>query len=141
MRVWRELIAAIDAPPAADRTTEVVAADETTAPQIRRTVDMLLAQAQVPAEPGTVQGPLPGIPEGLLGPVEIVNIEGTDLFIIQGNPRDVARAMEVIRQIQEMSRVSEPQIVVRPLANVDSQAIADAASQLFAPRPRKAATR
>ena len=133
LRAWRELLAAIDAPPAADRSTEVIAADETAAPQIRRTVDLLLAQAQVPAEPGTVQGPLPGIPEGLLGPVEIVNIEGTDLFIIQGNPRDVERALQVIEQIQEMSRVSEPQIVVRPLANIDSQAIAALLTQLFAP--------
>jgi hypothetical protein len=127
LRAWREILTAIDAPVAADRTTEVVVADEATAPRVRQTVNMLLAQAQAPAGEGALQGPLPGIPEGLLGPVEIVNIEGTDLFIVQGN-----RALEVIRQIQEMTRVSEPQIVVRPLANVDSQAIATLLGQLFA---------
>jgi general secretion pathway protein D len=45
----------------------------------------------------------------------------------------VARAMDIIRQIQEMTRVSEPQIVVRPLEHVDAQAIATLLSQLFAP--------
>jgi type II secretion system protein D len=133
LRAWRELLAAVDAPPAADRTTEVVAAETKAAPQIRKTVDLLLAQAQVPAGPGGVQGPLPGIPEGLLGPVEIVNIQGTDLFIIQGNPRDVERALQIIQQIQEMSRVSEPQIVVRPLKNVDAGAMSALLAQLFAP--------
>ncbi len=134
LRAWRELLAAVDAPVGADSATEVIAADESTAPRVRRTVEMMLAQAQVPAAgPGepSVQSILPGIPEGLLGPVEIVNIEGTDLFIIQGNPRDVERALSVIRQIQEMSRVSEPQVVVRPLAHVDSQAIAVLLTQLF----------
>lgn len=133
LRAWRDILTAVDAPTAADRATEVVAADEKSAPQIRKTVDMLLAQAQVPAGEGTIPGAMPGIPQGLLGPVEIVNIPGTDLFIIQGNPRDVARAMEVVRQIQEMSRVSEPQIVVRQLANVDSQAISTLLTQLFTP--------
>src|SRR5262249_25474614 len=50
-----------------------------------------------------------------------------------GNPRDVEKVMEVIRQIEEMSRVSEPQVVVYPLTNVNSQAMAALLRQLFAP--------
>jgi type II secretion system protein D len=65
--------------------------------------------------------------------VQIEVVEGTDLFVIRGNPRDVARVMEVIREIEEMARVSEPQIVVHMLTNVDSQAMAGLLQQLFAP--------
>jgi general secretion pathway protein D len=133
LRVWRELVAAIDAPAAPDRAREIIAADAKSAPQIRKTAELMLAQATVQAGPGGAGDVVAGIPEGLLGPVEIVNIEGTDLFIVQGNPRDVERAMEVIRQIQELSRVSAPMLVMRPLANIDSQAAANLLSQLFAP--------
>jgi general secretion pathway protein D len=133
LRVWRELIAAIDAPAAPDQSREIIVADAKSGPQIRKTAELLLAQAAVPAGPDAASGTIAGIPEGLLGPVEIVNIEGTELFIVQGNPRDVERAMQVIRQIQELSRVSAPVLVMRPLANIDSQAAANLLSQLFAP--------
>ncbi|HMP07008.1 MAG TPA: secretin N-terminal domain-containing protein, partial [Lacipirellulaceae bacterium] len=131
LAAWSQIIAALDSAPAPDRTTEVVAAEQAAAPQIRQTAQMLLAQMQIPG------GGIGGLPLGesgeLLGPVEIVNVEGTDLFVIRGNPEDVARVMEVIRQIEEMARVSEPRIVVRVLEHVDSQAIAVLLQQLFAP--------
>ncbi len=133
LAAWRQIVAAVDAPPAADRATEVVAADQAAAPQIRQTVNMLLAQAQVPAGQAPDPAAIAAATGELLGPVEIVNIEGTDLFVVRGNPADVERVMEVIRQIEAMSSVSAPELFVRQLAHVDSQAAATLLQQLFAP--------
>jgi general secretion pathway protein D len=71
--------------------------------------------------------------DGLLGPVQIEVIEGTEYFVIRGNPRDVQHVMEVIRQIEAMTRVSEPIVTVVPIQNVDSQSIARLLTQMFAP--------
>src|SRR5690606_7810438 len=71
--------------------------------------------------------------QGLLGPVQIEVVEGTEFFIIRGNPRDVERVMKVIEQIEEMSRVSMPEVIVRPLSHVDSQSMALITSRIFSP--------
>jgi type II secretion system protein D len=143
LRAWRQIVAALDAPPAADRVTQVVATEKNAAPQVRQAANFLMAQAQVQAQaaqPAAGQAPAgapaagatAGQEEGLLGPVQIEVVEGTDLVVIRGNPRDVARVMEVIKQIEAMSRVSEPRILVHPLAHVDAQAMAQILQQVFA---------
>ncbi len=140
LRAWRQIIAALDAPEAADKVTQVLAADKAAAPQVRQAVTVLLAQAQQPAG-GAAAAPPGGVrveeapagnDQGLLGPVQIEVVEGTDLFVIRGNPRDVERVMEVIRQIEAMSRVSEPKVVVYQLKHVDSQAMTTVLGQVFA---------
>jgi type II secretion system protein D len=145
LRAWRQIVAALDGAPPAGKVTQLVSADQASAPKIRQTVDVLLAQAQAPApapgqpaqvapvQPGSAAAAAIGQIGHLLGPVEIINVEGTDLFIIVGNPRDVQQVEEVIQQIEEMSRVSEPQVVVHPLEHVDSQSIAVLLQQMFAP--------
>src|SRR4029453_2308136 len=85
------------------------------------------------AQANAIAGAATGEAGELLGPVEIVNVEGTDLFVVRGNPRAAPRVMEVIREIEEMSQVSAPVIVVHPLENVDSQSIGLLLQQLFAP--------
>lgn len=144
LRAWREIVLALDSPTAGDRVTQLVSADKSAAPHIKQTVGVLVAQAQPApgAEPGAAPGRTPGTAgaelamadrQGLLGPVQIEVIEGTDFFIIRGNPRDVERVMKVIEEIEEMSRVSEPQVLVQPLQNVDSQSMGRIISQMFSP--------
>jgi type II secretion system protein D len=137
---WRSILIAIDAPQAAEKETRLVAANHSAAPQIRRAVDVLAAQGQAPATapPHADTEPAPEISdagEALLGPVQIDVVEGTDLFVIRGNPRDVARVMEVIRQLEELSEVSEPRVEVIPLEHIDSQVLSLVLRQLFAAQP------
>jgi len=140
LRAWRQIITALDAPAAADKVTHLLAAEKAAVPQIRQAVSALLAQAELgaadqagapPADEATT--PVAENESGLLGPVQIEVVEGTDLFVIRGNPRDVERVMEVIREIEAMSRVSEPQVAVYTLNHVDSQPMATLLGQVFAP--------
>jgi type II secretion system protein D len=136
LRAWRQIITAIDAPAAADRVTQLIAADRKAAPQIKQTVGVLTAQVQQPRDAREgIAGLAQAAEQGLLGPVQIDVVEGTDFFIIRGNPRDVERVLEVIRQIEAMSRVSEPQVVVHPLTHVNSEAMALLMAQIFGAAP------
>ena len=67
----------------------------------------------------------------LLGPVQIEFIEGTGILMLRGNPRDVARVMEIIHEIERLSQVSEPQIEVHELKHVSSEAMARLLQELF----------
>jgi type II secretory pathway component GspD/PulD (secretin) len=156
LRGWKQIIATMDAPAPHEggKVTQLIAADKAAGPKIKQTVGVLVAQGQAPRanENQPVQQPqqpaLGGAngaatnpnaiaqqagSEGLFGPVEITNVEGTDFFVIRGNPRDVEKVMEVIRQIEAMSRVSEPQIVVHALKYVDADGMARLLAQMFAP--------
>lgn len=136
LRAWRQIVTALDAPAAADNVTQLLATEKAAVPQVRQAVNAMLAQAQRPADAVAQPGdaaPQTGEESGLLGPVQIEVVEGTDLFVIRGNPRDVERVMDVIRQIEAMSRVSEPQVVVYPLKHVDSQPMATLLGQVFGP--------
>lgn len=143
LRAWREIVGALDSPPIGDRVTQLVSTDKAAAPHVKQTVGAISAHAQTVAAqvPGQAAGSLPAGAaelamadgEGLLGPVQIEVVEGTDFFIIRGNPRDVERVMKVINEIEEMSRVSAPQVVVRPLEHVDAQSMALITSRIFSP--------
>ena len=145
LQAWQKIVAALDAPAAADRVTQLVSTEKTATPHVKQTVGVLVAQNQPAGDQETVIGQIPGAvppgaPEialadqaGLLGPVQIEVVEGTDLFVIRGNPRDVERVMKVIEEIEAMSRVSMPEVVVRPLQHVDSQSMALITSRIFSP--------
>jgi len=145
LQAWQKIVAALDAPAAADRVTQLVSTEKTATPHVKQTVGVLVAQNQPADDQETVIGQIPGAvppgaPEialadqaGLLGPVQIEVVEGTDLFVIRGNPRDVERVMKVIEEIEAMSRVSMPEVVVRPLQHVDSQSMALITSRIFSP--------
>ncbi|MBL9164538.1 MAG: hypothetical protein JNL18_17555 [Planctomycetaceae bacterium] len=151
LRAWEKIVGALDAPPAPDRVTQLVSTEKSATPHVRQTAGLLVAQAQPAGDqaPSSAQAPVsaqaPGpapnaAPElaladqaGLLGPVQIEVVEGTDLFVIRGNPRDVERVMKVIEEIEAMSRVSMPEVVVRPLLHVDSQSMALITSRIFSP--------
>ncbi|MGI9458334.1 MAG: secretin N-terminal domain-containing protein, partial [Aeoliella sp.] len=60
----------------------------------------------------------------LLGPVRLEFIEGLDIIVIRGNPRDVARVREIINKIEAVSEETVPAIEVLPMQHVDSESMA-----------------
>ena len=68
---------------------------------------------------------------GLIGPVRIEFLEGTDTIIIQGHKRDVARVRKIIEDIDRLSKETLPVFEVHPLRFVNSEAVATLVSELY----------
>jgi type II secretion system protein D len=69
---------------------------------------------------------------GLSGPVSIEYIESLDIIVIKaGNQRDADKVSEIIRRIEEESLQSVPEIVIYPLQNVGSDAMASLVRSLY----------
>lgn len=133
LKTWAKIIAALDAPSTPERQTQVLATEPKTQTKVRQVVNLLLAQNENQDVAGGPAGLADDALQAVLGPVQIEAIEGTNYLIIRGNPRDVERVREVIRQIEELSRVVEPAIVVYTLAHIDSAAIAALVDRAFDP--------
>lgn len=67
-----------------------------------------------------------------LGPVRIEFLEGTDIFIVRGQKRDVDRVMKIINDIERLTLDTEPAVEVVPLAHANSAAVASLINQLNA---------
>ncbi|MGQ9770557.1 MAG: secretin N-terminal domain-containing protein [Thermogutta sp.] len=78
-----------------------------------------------PGEASTAEG------GGLVGPVQIEFLEGLDVLVVRGNRRDVERVMQIIRQIEEMSLETEPEIRVATLRHVDCEALLAIVTQVY----------
>jgi type II secretory pathway component GspD/PulD (secretin) len=70
---------------------------------------------------------------GLLGPVQVEFVEGLDVIVLRGSEKDVQRVQEIIKQIEDLSKVTVPAIEIYPLKNVDSVRIADLLRRLYDP--------
>ena len=57
---------------------------------------------------------------GLLGPVQVEFVEGLDVIVLRGAERDVQRVQEIIKQIEDLSAVTVPEIQIYELKFVDS---------------------
>jgi len=68
---------------------------------------------------------------GLIGPVQIEFLEGLDVLVVRGNRRDVERVMQIIRQIEQLSTETEPEIRVVPIQYVDCQSLITIVSQVY----------
>ncbi len=68
---------------------------------------------------------------GMIGPVQVELLEGLDVLIVRGHKRDVQRVLEIIKQIEELGKITEPAIVVHPLYHVDSVALATLVNQIY----------
>lgn len=146
---WRRVVNALDQPPAPGfPVTDLVPTGGRNREQVQRAVQVLLAanqvagdataQADVPPPTGIRVAQLPqtetdtetAVPgeEGafgsLLGPVEIVYVEGLDVILIRGRDEDVARVREIIEQLQAAAGETLPKVVVHHLRQVDSVSIA-----------------
>ena len=60
---------------------------------------------------------------GPIGRVEIITIPGTDIIILKGDPKDVARVRALIDQIEKTSEDYQPQIEMFMLKHVDNAAV------------------
>ncbi|MEM6330550.1 MAG: secretin N-terminal domain-containing protein [Planctomycetota bacterium] len=67
----------------------------------------------------------------LLGPVQVEFVEGLDIIVLRGSDKDVARVMQIINQIEQLSAVTVPAIVVQPLTHVGSEALANLLSRVY----------
>ena len=142
---WRTVINTLDRPGDGSNVTKFVAAKAASQAKIREAVGafqtQLIAQndsnsprselkIQTPAE-STAGGREDSKGVSLLGPVQIETIEGTDLLLLRGNPRDIQRVLEVIDEIEEMSAAGEPEIEIVELEHVEAEALATLLKQVF----------
>jgi len=80
---------------------------------------------------GAAPNAAPVAPAGLLGPVQIELLEGLDVVVIRGNQRDVEKVTEIIAQIEQLSRETEPIIEIYQLREVDCTSMAKLVTPLY----------
>lgn len=68
---------------------------------------------------------------GVIGDTQIQFVPELGTIIIRGAKRDVERVMDVIKQIEEQSEVTKPDIQVIELQHTDANAVATLLSQLY----------
>jgi general secretion pathway protein D len=142
VRAWQRIIQMIDtsSDPAHSQdgsvpsvVTELVATGDDATVKIRQAVNALknqgLANQSQQGDNHEQQNNPPA--DSLLGPVQIEFVEGTGILMLRGNPRDVARVMKIIDEIERLSRISEPRIEVHKLSHVNSEALARMLQELF----------
>jgi general secretion pathway protein D len=68
---------------------------------------------------------------GLLGDVQIEIIDDIGLIIVKGSKRDVQRTLQVIDQIKEQAKMTEPVIEVLRLTHANAEAVATEVTRLY----------
>lgn len=108
------------------------------AANLRPAVNRMVAQndsGPVPPTNGGGQGPgddsLPDLVGGIRGNVDVEAMDELGVLILKGNTSDVDAVMEIIRQIEELSARSAPDIHLRLLENVDSVALAELLTEVY----------
>jgi len=95
--------------------------------------------------PATVAPPTPAVPDapapsgdrspeaegGLIGSVQVEAVEGLDVLLLRGDPRDVEKVSRVIEQIEQLSTQTQPAIEVILLSHVDCTALSTILLQLY----------
>jgi type II secretory pathway component GspD/PulD (secretin) len=72
-----------------------------------------------------------GDPAGPIGDPEIQLVPESGLIIVKGNKRDIQRVMDIVKDIEEKSKLTQPEIEVRQLQHADSNAVAALLTQLY----------
>jgi type II secretory pathway component GspD/PulD (secretin) len=67
-----------------------------------------------------------------IGNVQIEFVQGLDILIIRGNKRDVELVKEIIKQIEELSVQTQPEVEIYYLQHVDGQQMTDLINQIYA---------
>lgn len=90
--------------------------------------------------------PIPGVPgvippqqggdvaeegSGIIGDTQIQFVPELGIIIVRGAKRDTQRVLDVIKQIEEQSAVTQPEVEVYRLKNLDSTATADLLIKLY----------
>lgn len=68
---------------------------------------------------------------GLMGPVQVEYVEGLDVIVLRGAERDVQRVMDIIKQIEDLSTVTVPEVTIHPLKYLDSVQVAGLLQTLY----------
>ena len=68
---------------------------------------------------------------GVLGDVDVQFIEELGVLVIKGSKRDVQRVRDVIKQIEQQSEVTRPEIIVYPLQHINAAAAAELVRTLY----------
>lgn len=68
---------------------------------------------------------------GLLGDVQIEIVDDIGLIIVKGSKRDVERTLQVIDQIKEQAKLTEPVIEILTLEHANAEAVADEVTRLY----------
>jgi general secretion pathway protein D len=79
---------------------------------------------QQPEQPGDVAG-------GIIGDTQIQFVPELGIIIVRGPRRDAQRVLEVIRQIEAQSALTQPEVEVYPLRHLNSAAAAALLTQLY----------
>lgn len=143
---WTQVVSAIDLGQAdPNRPTQIIPINPATPERIERALKLVkLATYQKPAEEDeattTLTRPVPqtgdserativGSPDalssgsGLIGDVDISFVPEMGLVIIKGSKKDVQRVNDVIEQIKKQSVETQPDIELKMLKHVNSQAL------------------
>jgi type II secretion system protein D len=136
------LLERLDVDPTADgEQTRLVTTEKSAgaiAANLRPTVNRLVAQNDAGAAPpmpidsrGAGDDSLPDLVGGIRGNVDVEAMDELGVLILKGNTSDVDAVMEIIRQIEELSARSAPDIHLRLLENVDSVALAELLTEVY----------
>ncbi|MEM9368503.1 MAG: secretin N-terminal domain-containing protein [Planctomycetota bacterium] len=91
------------------------------------------ATESVPGDQATLDAleSMTGEEGGVIGDTQIQFIPESGLIIIKGAKRDVQRVMDVIKEIEEQSELTRPDVQVRQLDHADANAVAALLTQLY----------
>ena len=67
----------------------------------------------------------------MIGPVQIEFLEGLDMIVVRGNPRDVERVMEIIKEIEDLSSQTQPEIEIYPLKFVNGSSLSTVVQSFY----------
>ncbi|MEM1068397.1 MAG: secretin N-terminal domain-containing protein, partial [Planctomycetota bacterium] len=156
---WQKLISMLDRAPSRDSITEMMRLEKSEPAPIQKALRLLkqleaqpnATQAVVPMPAGNAfrnavfqenaanQPPAIGDPAeigdeggaGVIGDTQIQFVPELGTIIIRGAKRDVERVMEVIRQIEEQSDITKPEVDVVKLEHTDANAVSTLLAQLY----------
>jgi type II secretory pathway component GspD/PulD (secretin) len=126
------LVAAMFQPGAATNTTTTTTTQSTTTqPAAGTPATAVPGAGAAAAQTATDAVKLAEAAGGLLGPVQVEFVEGLDVIVLRGSERDVQRVMEIIKQIEELSAVTVPDIQIYELKFVDSAQMSALLQRLY----------
>lgn len=103
---------------AAGSTQTMLQADNNSSEDDTETIADSVEPHSPPTEPTEDTG------GGLIGPVQILFLDGLDGVIVRGNKRDVDRVMKIIQEIERLSSQTVPEIRILPLQHVAGEQLA-----------------
>ena len=90
------------------------------------------SQAPTPSpSPAVIGQPRGSNPAGLVGPVQIEMLDGLDVLVLRGNPRDVEEITQILKQIEQLSAQTQPTIETYQLQYADGESLAWLVKNLY----------